>query len=214
MCFSSVRITVTNVSSLPDFLVVTLAGAKPPEKDPSMTVAALLKQKPYNVVIVRPKDRIFDVVHGLAKNKIGVAVVMEGHSLVGIISERDVMRGLDDKGSELLEVTVDQHMVRDVWTCSPRTTVDQAIALMTKGRFRHLPVMDEGKLLGVISIRLRARLNPASRAEPGWYLRRLRDLAARSDSASVPASPLDPRQARCRRGIAATDGLTPVHTGI
>jgi CBS domain-containing protein len=132
---------------------VTLAGAKPPEKDPSMTVAALLKQKPYNVVIVRPKDRVFDVVHGLAKHKIGVAVVMEGSSLVGIISERDVMRGLDDKGSELLDVTVDQHMIRDVWTCSPRTTVDQAIALMTKGRFRHLPVMDEGKLLGVISIR-------------------------------------------------------------
>ncbi|WP_158258206.1 CBS domain-containing protein [Rhodopila globiformis] len=118
-----------------------------------MTVAALLKQKPYNVVIVRPKDRVFDVVHGLAKHKIGVAVVMEGSSLVGIISERDVMRGLDDKGSELLDVTVDQHMIRDVWTCSPRTTVDQAIALMTKGRFRHLPVMDEGKLLGVISIR-------------------------------------------------------------
>src|SRR5690242_9968887 len=52
------------------------AGAQPPEKDPSMTVAAMLKQKPYNVVVVRPKDRIFEVVHGLARQKVGVAVVM------------------------------------------------------------------------------------------------------------------------------------------
>jgi CBS domain-containing protein len=118
-----------------------------------MTVAAMLKQKPYNVVVVRPKDRMFDVVHGLARQKIGVAVVMEGDSLVGIISERDVMRGLDAQGPAVLEVTVDQHMIRDVRTCSPRTTVDEAIGLMTKGRFRHLPVLDEGKLVGVISIR-------------------------------------------------------------
>jgi CBS domain-containing protein len=118
-----------------------------------MTIAAILKQKPYNVVVVRPTDRVFEVVHGLAKQKIGVAVVMEGDRLVGIISERDVMRGLDAQGPAVLEEAVDQHMIRDVRTCSPRTTVNEAIATMTKGRFRHLPVLDEGKLVGVISIR-------------------------------------------------------------
>ncbi|MFL5251669.1 MAG: CBS domain-containing protein [Rhodopila sp.] len=118
-----------------------------------MTIAAILKQKPFNVVVVRPQDRMFEVVRGLARQKIGVAVVMEGDSLLGIISERDVMRGLDAQGPAVLEEAVDQHMIRDVRTCSPRTTVNEAIAKMTKGRFRHLPVLDEGKLVGVISIR-------------------------------------------------------------
>jgi CBS domain-containing protein len=118
-----------------------------------MTIAAILKQKPFNVVVVRPQDRMFEVVRGLARQKIGVAVVMEGDSLLGIISERDVMRGLDAQGPAVLEVAVDQHMIRDVRTCSPRATVNEAIAMMNKGRFRHLPVLDEGKLVGVISIR-------------------------------------------------------------
>jgi CBS domain-containing protein len=118
-----------------------------------MTIAAILKQKPFNVVVVRPQDRMFEVVRGLARQKIGVAVVMEGDSLLGIISERDVMRGLDAQGPAVLEEAVDQHMIRDVRTCSPRTTVNEAIATMTKGRFRHLPVLDESKLVGVISIR-------------------------------------------------------------
>ena len=118
-----------------------------------MTIAGILKHKPYNLVIVRPSDRIFDVVRGLARQKLGVAVVMEGDLLVGIISERDVMRGLEAQGPAVLDVAVDTLMIRDVRTCSPRTTVDEAIANMTNGRFRHLPVLDEGKLLGVISIR-------------------------------------------------------------
>jgi CBS domain-containing protein len=78
---------------------------------------------------------------------------MEGDALVGIISERDVMRGLDAQGPAVLETTVDQHMIRNVRTCTPHTTVDQAIDTMTRGRFRHLPVLDDGKLVGVLSIR-------------------------------------------------------------
>ena len=118
-----------------------------------MTIAAMLKQKPLNILVVRPTDRVFDVVRGLARQKIGVAVVMDAGSLVGIISERDVMRGLEAQGAAVLETTVNQHMIRDVRTCTPHTTVNQAIDAMTKGRFRHLPVLDEGKLVGVLSIR-------------------------------------------------------------
>jgi CBS domain-containing protein len=118
-----------------------------------MSIAAILKQKPYNLVIVKPEDRVFDVVRGLARQKVGVAVVMEGETLVGIISERDVMRGLEAQGPDVLDFAVDTLMIRDVKTCSPRTTVDEAIATMTNGRFRHLPVLEQGKLLGVISIR-------------------------------------------------------------
>jgi CBS domain-containing protein len=118
-----------------------------------MTIGAILKQKPLNLLVVRPADRVSDVVRGLARQKIGVAVVMEGDTLVGIISERDVMRGLDAQGPAVLETSVDRHMIRDVRTCSPNTTVDQAIEAMTTGRFRHLPVLDDGKLVGVLSIR-------------------------------------------------------------
>jgi len=118
-----------------------------------MSIAAVLKQKPFNIVVVGPADRVFDVVRGLARQKVGVAVVMDGDALVGIISERDVMRGLEAQGPAVLDLAVETLMVREVRTCTPATTVDQAIEAMTKGRFRHLPVFDEGKLLGVISIR-------------------------------------------------------------
>ncbi len=118
-----------------------------------MTIGAILKEKPYNVVVVRPDDRVSDVIRGLARQKTGVAVVMENDALVGIISERDVMRGLDAQGAAVLETTVDQHMIRNVRTCTTHTTVDQAIDAMGRGRFRHLPVLDEGKLVGVLSIR-------------------------------------------------------------
>jgi CBS domain-containing protein len=118
-----------------------------------MTISAILKQKPRNLVVVRETDRVLEVVQGLARQKVGVAVVMDGDHLVGIISERDVMRGLEAQGAAVLDEAVGSHMIRDVRTCLPRTTVDQAVAMMTAGRFRHLPVLDGGKLVGVISIR-------------------------------------------------------------
>jgi CBS domain-containing protein len=118
-----------------------------------MTISAILKQKPRNLVVVRETDRVLEVVQGLARQKVGVAVVMDGDHLVGIISERDVMRGLEAQGAAVLDEAVGSNMIRDVRTCLPRTTVDQAVAMMTAGRFRHLPVLDGGKLVGVISIR-------------------------------------------------------------
>ena len=113
-----------------------------------MTIGAILKQKPHNIVIVRPTDRVFDVVRGLARQKVGVAVVMEGDVLVGIISERDVMRGLDAEGPAVLETTVDKQMIHNVSTCSPHTTVDQAIDAMTKGRFATCPSLTTASYWG------------------------------------------------------------------
>lgn len=118
-----------------------------------MMISAILKQKPNNIVLVTRNDTLFVVVDGLAKQRVGVALVMEDDTLAGIISERDIMRALAAKGPKVLEVTVEQYMIRDTKTCTPHTTVDEAIAMMNAGRFRHLPVLDEGKLVGVISIR-------------------------------------------------------------
>ena len=119
-----------------------------------MTIAALLKQKPYNVVVVRPRDRLALVVSGLAERRLGVALVMEvDNRLVGVISERDVMRALAAHGPSVLETEVERLMVRSVQTCSPRTTIDHAAAMMSEGRFRHLPVVENGRLVGLVSIR-------------------------------------------------------------
>ncbi|CAH2602448.1 CBS domain-containing protein [Rhodovastum atsumiense] len=118
-----------------------------------MTIAAILKNKPNNVVLVAPKDELRTVVQGLARQKVGVALVMEGDRMIGIISERDVMRVLAANGPAVLETAVECHMISEVRTCTPATTVDEATAMMNAGRFRHLPVIDEARLLGVISIR-------------------------------------------------------------
>ena len=118
-----------------------------------MMISAILKQKPNNIVLVTREDTLFVVVDGLAKQRVGVALVMEGDGLVGIISERDIMRALAASGPKVLEAAVGQHMVGDTKTCTPQTTVDEAIAMMSAGRFRHLPVLEDGRLRGVISIR-------------------------------------------------------------
>ena len=94
-----------------------------------MSIAAILKQKPYNLVIVKPEDRVFDVVRGLARQKVGVAVVMEGETLVGIISERDVMRGLEAQGPDVLDSAVDTLMIRDVKLAEPVREITVAATL-------------------------------------------------------------------------------------
>jgi CBS domain-containing protein len=116
-------------------------------------ISTILKQKPNNIVLVTRKDPLFVVVDGLAKQRVGVALVMDGDDLVGIISERDIMRALAASGPKVLEAAVERHMIGNIKTCSPQTTVDEAIAMMNAGRFRHLPVLEDGRLHGVISIR-------------------------------------------------------------
>lgn len=119
-----------------------------------MTVAALLKSKPYNVAIVAPTDTVTTVVRALAQRRIGAAVVMAEGTLVGIISERDVLRALAADGPAALERQVEGLMVRSVKTCAPEATVDEAASMMRAGHFRHLPVVDRnGRLVGLISIR-------------------------------------------------------------
>ncbi len=117
------------------------------------TVAAVLKHKGYQVTTVDPTATIEHVVHVLAEQRIGAALVIDrAEQLLGIVSERDIVRSLAANGARTLEMTAGQLMTRALQVAHPETTVAQAMAMMTLGRFRHLPVMEHDVLVGLISI--------------------------------------------------------------
>ncbi len=117
-----------------------------------MTIAAILRHKNAGTVTVSPETLLVDIATLLSKRKIGAAPVMEGDRLVGIISERDLVHCLAVHGAHALDLTAAQAMTRTVTTTRPETTVEEAMAAMTAGRFRHMPVMVDDRVIGLISI--------------------------------------------------------------
>ena len=118
-----------------------------------MTVAAILKQKGIDVARVSPSATVAEVVQQLTARRIGALLVMDSAGQVlGIVSERDVMRSLAEQGARTLEMTAAQLMTTELHTAGPSTTVAEVTAMMTAGRFRHMPVMDGNRLLGIVSI--------------------------------------------------------------
>lgn len=117
-----------------------------------MLVGQILAAKGGKVVATRPDATIAEVAGLLRREKIGAVVVKEAGRLCGIISERDLARGLADHGVELLEMKVGQLMTHDVVTCTPEDGLDHLMQSMTEGRFRHLPVLRDGEMIGIISI--------------------------------------------------------------
>lgn len=118
-----------------------------------MTVAAILKHKGTDVARVLPTDRISDVSKLLSDRRIGAVLVLDqADQLMGIVSERDIVHCLASKGSAVLDMTAAQIMTSALRTATPATTVQEAMQMMTAGRFRHLPVLDGGKLAGIVSI--------------------------------------------------------------
>src|SRR3954451_12036398 len=117
------------------------------------TVAAILKHKGYQVSTIDPTARVAEVAQILSERRIGAVLVMDStEQMLGIVSERDIVRSLAANGIRTLEMTAGQLMTRTVQVAHPDTTVDQAMQMMTKGRFRHLPVLDHDRLIGLISI--------------------------------------------------------------
>jgi CBS domain-containing protein len=117
-----------------------------------MIVAQILKGKTSVVATVGADLPLSDVVALLTERRIGAVPVLDGDSLAGIISERDIVHVLASHGAAALDVKVGDAMTRSVKTTTLQTTVEQAMAAMTAGRFRHLPVMEAGRLIGIISI--------------------------------------------------------------
>jgi CBS domain-containing protein len=117
-----------------------------------MILAAILKSKGASVLSVTPSTRISDVIKMLAEKRIGAVLVCEAGQVAGILSERDIVRTLDEHAGATFEMTAEQLMTRSPKMASPETTVAQAMEMMTDGRFRHLPVVVGGKLVGLVSI--------------------------------------------------------------
>jgi CBS domain-containing protein len=117
------------------------------------TVAAILKHKGYQVTTISPTMTIDRVAGVLAEKRIGAALVIDSAGqLLGIVSERDIVRCLAANGARTLEMTAGQLMTRALQVARPETTVAEAMGRMTVGRFRHLPVIEQGALVGLISI--------------------------------------------------------------
>ena len=118
-----------------------------------MTIAAILKHKGRNVRHVDPTIRIADVAAVLTSQNIGAVLVLDrAGSLLGILSERDIVHEVAVSGAAALDKTAAQLMTSQVITITPSTGIEEAMALMTAGRFRHLPVVDSGALIGIVSI--------------------------------------------------------------
>lgn len=117
------------------------------------TVAAILKHKGYQITTIDPTATIARVAEVLAEHRIGAVLVIDrADQLLGIVSERDIVRCLAANGARTLEMTAGQLMTRALQLAHPDTTVAEAMSMMTIGRFRHLPVMDREALVGLISI--------------------------------------------------------------
>ena len=118
-----------------------------------MKVESILNSKGRRVATIRPDATIAQVTHELRLEGIGALVVSsDGERIEGIISERDVVRGLRRHGPALLDMRVEDVMTRHVVTCTPDESITAAMARMTHGRHRHLPVVDGGRLVGMVSI--------------------------------------------------------------
>jgi CBS domain-containing protein len=118
-----------------------------------MTVSIILAAKGRNVVSVEPNATLSSAVALLAEKRIGAVVVLGVDSrIVGILSERDIVRALAERGAGALDTPVSQIMTRKVSTCTEAETIPSIMERMTEGKFRHVPVLDQGRLVGIISI--------------------------------------------------------------
>ncbi|MCC0029538.1 MAG: CBS domain-containing protein [Brucellaceae bacterium] len=118
-----------------------------------MTVKAILDSKGREVATISPTMGMMDAVRTLGEKRIGAIVVTDASGkILGILSERDVVKFLAADGPRALDIKVADAMTRNVKTCTESNTINEVMEIMTQGRFRHLPVEVDGKLGGIISI--------------------------------------------------------------
>jgi CBS domain-containing protein len=118
-----------------------------------MSVEHILSEKGRDVVTIAPDRTLADAAECLSSRRIGAVVVVDGAGAVlGIISERDVVRAVADTGAAALNAAVSSRMTEKVVTCGPTSGIDEIMGMMTDGKFRHVPVIEGGRLAGIISI--------------------------------------------------------------
>jgi CBS domain-containing protein len=118
-----------------------------------MTVRAILSLKGSDLVTIKPTASLVTAAKVLAERRIGALVVTDtAERVAGILSERDIVRALAERGPDALHESLDQAMTRRVVTCTEAMTVSEVMKRMTTGKFRHLPVVKLGRLVGIVSI--------------------------------------------------------------
>lgn len=117
-----------------------------------MFVSDILAEKGSVVFSTAPQATVAQVAEQLSVRRVGSVLVLQDNEVVGVISERDVVRAMAQHGAAALTMEVRRIMTTDVVTCDPDDTIEQVMMTMTRGRFRHLPVMRHGELLGLVSI--------------------------------------------------------------
>ncbi len=118
-----------------------------------MTVARIINQKGADTVSVRPDVPLTEAIQLLSQNNIGALVVSDDEvSVIGVLSERDIICGFAKSGAAFLEQPVRALMTSEVQTCTPQDTTMALLARMTEQRVRHMPVVEDGRLAGIISI--------------------------------------------------------------
>jgi len=118
-----------------------------------MSVAAILKHKGHDIASVAPTAKVSEIVRTLSERRIGAVLVRDAAGqLMGIVSERDIVRCLARDGAAVLDMTAAQLMTSNLHTVTPAASYADAMTRMTQSRVRHLPVLDHGELVGLISI--------------------------------------------------------------
>ena len=118
-----------------------------------MNVARILREKGRDVLVTQPHRSLQEAAAQLAAQGVGAVVVSDAAmSVLGILSERDIVRAIGGRGASALDDPVSRHMTREVTTVAEDATIEDVMAMMTKGRFRHLPVVENGRLVGIVSI--------------------------------------------------------------
>ncbi len=117
-----------------------------------MTVQRILNEKGRGVVTCGPDETLLDIAAILAGKKIGAVVITKGDAIEGILSERDIVRAVATDGTAAMSRAASDYMTKKVITCGLQDTINDLMQKMSGGRFRHLPIVEDGKLVGIVSI--------------------------------------------------------------
>lgn len=117
-----------------------------------MTVKQILDEKGRDIFAMGPQATLGEVAAELTARRVGAVLIMEGQHLAGILSERDLVRAIASRGADALSAPASSIMTQSVQTCGLDDLIDDLMERMTASRFRHLPVVDEGKVIGLVSI--------------------------------------------------------------
>jgi CBS domain-containing protein len=118
-----------------------------------MTAARILSRKDAQTITIKSAAKISEAIDLLSENNIGAVIVCDdGRTVAGILSERDIVHGFQRSGASLLDAQVADIMTRNILTCTLSDTLRNLLAIMTERRVRHLPVIEDGQLVGIVSI--------------------------------------------------------------